>query len=86
MPYDDVQQAEATQDVPATEADAVIEGADEEVAGTVDALAAESLRDPSRSPQPEGVEGDPIGDAEEHIASLDMAEERRKLADLQRKL
>ena len=40
----------------------------------------------TKSPQPAGTEGDPIGEAEDHIASLDMDAERQKAADLMKKL
>jgi hypothetical protein len=57
------------------------EAEDTEVADTVDERASE-LTGSKPSPQPEGTVGDPIGDAEQHIASLDMDEERRKVQDL----
>ncbi len=69
--------------------DATAEGASDDdgaVADDVDALAAERATDSKPSPQPEGVEGDPIGEAEEHIASLDMDAERQKAADLMKDL
>jgi hypothetical protein len=88
MSENDVQQDEATPDTP--EEEATTEGAadtgDEEVAENVDGLAVDHLTDAKPSPQPAGVQGDPIGDAEEHLASLDMDEERRKAADLMKKL
>jgi len=84
MAYDDEQQEEAATDAP--EADAGAQGADDAIAGTVDNLAAEKLDTGYKSPQPEGTVGDPIGDAESHIASLDMDEERRKLAEIQKNM
>jgi hypothetical protein len=69
------QQDEATADAPEAEAD------DSQIADTVDERASE-LTGSKPSPQPEGTVGDPIGDAEEHIASLDMDEERRKVQKL----
>jgi hypothetical protein len=54
---------------------------DSAMADTVDERAGE-LTGSKPSPQPEGTVGDPIGDAEEHIASLDMEEERRKVRKL----
>jgi hypothetical protein len=84
------QEEQATDDAPDAAAD---DGApeaaaadDSEIADNVDGLASERLSDPTPSPQPEGTVGDPIGDAEQHIASLDMDEERRKLEELQKKL
>ena len=92
MSEDNVQQDEAAAN--ATEqptADSTIEeaagsGEDDAVAGTVDSLAEEHLTRSTPSPQPAGIDGDPIGEAEEHLASLDMEEERRKAADLMKKL
>jgi hypothetical protein len=69
------QQDEATADAPEAAAD------DSQIADTVDERASE-LTGSKPSPQPEGTVGDPIGDAEEHIASLDMDEERRKVQEL----
>jgi hypothetical protein len=66
--------------------EAVIEGDNAEVADQVDDLAVGHLTTDHKSPQPAGVEGDPIGDAEDHIASLDMDAEREKAADLMKKL
>jgi|tagenome__1003787_1003787.scaffolds.fasta_scaffold20528490_2 hypothetical protein len=93
MSEENVQQDEATPDAPeeptadATIEDAAGSGEDDAVAGTVDNLAEEHLTSRSTpSPQPEGVQGDPIGDAEQHLASLDMEAERRKAADLMKKL
>jgi hypothetical protein len=84
------QEEQATDDAPDAAAD---DGApeaaaadDSEIADNVDGLASERLSDPTPSPQPEGTVGDPIGDAEQHIASLDMDEERRKLQNLQDKM
>lgn len=77
----------ATDDAPEAAADDDgAQGDDSAVADNVDGLASEHLTDSKPSPQPEGVGGDPIGDAEQHIASLDMEEERRKLQELQKKL
>jgi hypothetical protein len=58
---------------------------DTAIADTVDDKAAE-LSGSKPSPQPEGTVGDPIGDAEQHIASLDMDEERRKVQELSKDL
>jgi hypothetical protein len=69
------QQDEATTDAPETSAD------DSQMADTVDERASE-LTGSKPSPQPEGTVGDPIGAAEEHLASLDMDEERRKVQEL----
>lgn len=82
MSEDAVQQDEATPETTETEGS----GEDSAVAENVDGLAADHLSDSKPSPQPAGVEGDPIGDAEQHIASLDMDEERKKAADLMKKL
>jgi hypothetical protein len=70
---DEVEQGNAVEGVDAGDAD---------MATTVDEAAVEKIVNPDKSPQPEGTEGDPIGDAEDHIASLDMAEERKKAAAL----
>ena len=86
MSEHDVQQDEAPPD---TAQEPTAEGApaeDAAVADSVDGLAVEHLTDSKPSPQPAGVEGDPIGEAEEHLAQLDMDEERRKAADLMKKL
>jgi hypothetical protein len=86
MSEHDVQQDEATPDTPE---EPTAEGApkdDAAVADNVDGLAVDHLTDSKPSPQPAGVQGDPIGDAEEHLASLDMDEERRKAAELMKKL
>jgi hypothetical protein len=90
------QEQQATDDAPeaatddgapeAAAADDGAQGEDSEIADNVDGLASERLSDPTPSPQPEGTVGDPIGDAEQHIASLDMDEERRKLQNLQDKM
>jgi hypothetical protein len=58
---------------------------DSAIADTVDDKASE-LSGSKPSPQPEGTVGDPIGDAEQHIASLDMDEERRKVQELSKDL
>jgi uncharacterized protein YjbJ (UPF0337 family) len=58
---------------------------DSEMAGAVDERAGE-LTGSKPSPQPEGTAGDPIGDAEQHIAGLDMDEERRKVQQLSKDL
>jgi hypothetical protein len=76
----------STDDAPEASADETVQGDDSAVADTVDDIAVGKLNDPAPSPQPEGTVGDPIGAAEEHIASLDMDEERRKLQELQNKL
>jgi hypothetical protein len=92
MSEDNVQQDEATPDAPEEPtADTTIEeaagsGEDDAVASTVDDLAVGHLSDSTPSPQPEGVQGDPIGEAEQHLASLDMEEERRKAAELMKNL
>jgi hypothetical protein len=67
-----------------TEADAA-SADDSAMADTVDERAGE-LTGSKPSPQPEGTAGDPIGDAEQHIASLDMDEERRKVEQLSKDL
>jgi hypothetical protein len=67
-----------------TEADAPSSD-DSAMADTVDERAGE-LAGSKPSPQPEGTVGDPIGDAEQHIASLDMDEERRKVQQLSKDL
>jgi hypothetical protein len=85
MSEHDVDQAEAAPDAPETAAEGADTG-DAAVAENVDELAVAHITDSKPSPQPEGVKGDPIGDAEEHIASLDMDEERRKAAELMKKL
>lgn len=82
MSADDVQQDEAAPEATA----GVIEGEDAEVASQVDDLTVGNLTSDTPSPQPAGVEGDPIGDAESHIAALDMQQERKKAADLMKKL
>ena len=64
-------------------AGADVDPEDAGIAETVDDRAGE-LSGSKPSPQPAGVTGDPIGAAEDHIASLDMDEERRKLEDLQK--
>lgn len=76
----------AADEAPEAAADAGAVGDDSAVADNVDGLAVEHLTDSKPSPQPEGVKGDPIGDAEQHIASLNMDEERQKLQDLQDKM
>ena len=86
MSEHDVQHDEATPDAPE---EPTAEGAsadDAAVADNVDDLAVEHLTDSTPSPQPAGVEGDPIGDAEQHLASLDMDEQRRKAAELMKRL
>ena len=86
MSEDNVQQDEAT---PETTDEPTAEGVradDAAVADTVDDLAVDHLTDSTPSPQPAGVQGDPIGEAEQHLASLDMEEERRKAAELMKKL
>jgi hypothetical protein len=75
--HDEQQQDEAATDAPSSD--------DTAMADTVDERAGE-LTGSKPSPQPEGTAGDPIGDAEEHIASLDMDEERRKVEELSKKL
>lgn len=87
MSDDTVQQEEeAAPDAPEATADATIQGEDAEVASQVDDITVGNLTSDTPSPQPAGTEGDPIGDAEEHIASLDMDAERQKAADLMKKL
>jgi hypothetical protein len=86
MSEEDVQQDEATSDAQDEAAPESAGTDDTAVAENVDGLAVDHLTDSKPSPQPEGVEGDPIGDAEEHLASLDMDEERRKAAELMKKL
>ena len=86
MSEHDVQHDEATPDTPE---EPIAEGAsadDAAVADNVDDLAVEHLTDSTPSPQPAGVEGDPIGDAEQHLASIDMDEQRRKAAELMKRL
>jgi hypothetical protein len=73
---------EQQQDEAATDAASADDSA---MAETVDEHASE-LSDSKPSPQPEGTVGDPIGDAEQHIASLDMDEQRRKVEELSKKL
>ena len=82
------QEEEATPEAEAPEAtaDDTIEGEDAEVASQVDDITVGNLRSDTPSPQPAGTEGDPIGDAEDHIASLNMDEERQKAADLMKQL
>jgi hypothetical protein len=75
--HDEQQQDEAATDAPSSD--------DASMADTVDERASE-LTGSKPSPQPEGTVGDPIGDAEEHIANLDMDEERRKVQELSKKL
>ena len=75
---------EEQQQEEATETDAQSSD-DSGVADTVDERASE-LAGSKPSPQPEGTAGDPIGDAEQHIASLDMDEERRKVEQLSKDL
>jgi hypothetical protein len=86
MSEEDVQQDEATPDAQDEAAPESAGTDDTAVAENVDGLAVDHLTDSKPSPQPEGVQGDPIGDAEEHLASLDMDEERRKAAELMKKL
>jgi hypothetical protein len=97
MSPDDVQPdeegAEGAEATEATEANAgdagdaeAAGGEDSAVADNVDGLANEHMSDSKPSPQPEGVQGDPIGDAEQHIASLDMEAERKKASDLMKDL
>jgi hypothetical protein len=86
MAEDDVPQGEDAPDAPEATADETIQGEDDQVASTVDEMTAGNLSSNTPSPQPAGVEGDPIGDAEQHIASLDMDAERQKAADLMKKL
>jgi hypothetical protein len=75
--HEEPQQDEAAADAPSSD--------DASMADTVDERAGE-LTGSKPSPQPEGTVGDPIGDAEQHIASLDMEEERRKVDELSKKL
>lgn len=85
MSDDDVKDEAAT-DAPEATADDTIEGDDSDVAGQVDDITVGNLSSDTPSPQPAGTQGDPIGDAEDHIASLDMDDERQKAADLMKKL
>jgi hypothetical protein len=75
--HEEQQQDEAAADAASSD--------DTSMADTVDERASE-LTGSKPSPQPEGTVGDPIGDAEQHIASLDMDEERRKVDELSKKL
>jgi hypothetical protein len=75
--HEEPQQDEAEADAPSSD--------DASMADTVDERAGE-LTGSKPSPQPEGTVGDPIGDAEQHIASLDMEEQRRKVDELSKKL
>ena len=75
--HEEQQQDEDEADAPSSD--------DASMADTVDERAGE-LTGSKPSPQPEGTVGDPIGDAEQHIASLDMDEERRKVEALSKKL
>jgi hypothetical protein len=75
--HEEQQQDETAADAPSSD--------DTSMADTVDERAGE-LTGSKPSPQPEGTVGDPIGDAEQHIASLDMEEERRKVEALSKKL
>jgi hypothetical protein len=75
--HEEQQQDEAAAGAPSSD--------DTSMADTVDERASE-LTGSKPSPQPEGTVGDPIGDAEQHIASLDMEEERRKVEALSKKL
>jgi hypothetical protein len=77
MSEHDEQQDEAATETPSSE--------DSSMADTVDERASE-LTGSKPSPQPEGTVGDPIGDAEQHLANLDMEEERRKVEQLSKKL
>ena len=75
--HDEQQQDEAATDAPSSD--------DSSLADAVDERASE-LTGSKPSPQPEGTVGDPIGAAEQHIASLDMEEERRKVEKLSKGL
>ena len=75
--HEEQQQDETATDAPSSD--------DSDMAETVDERASE-LSGSKPSPQPEGTVGDPIGDAEQHIASLDMDEQRRKVEELSKKL
>ena len=102
MADDDVQQDEAApdapeataddaadataDDAPEATADDTIEGEDSAVADQVDDIAVGNLTSDTPSPQPAGTEGDPIGEAEAHIASLDMDAERKKAAEVMKGL
>lgn len=79
MSEQDEQQQEQATETDAPSAD------DAAVADSVDERAGE-LSGSKPSPQPEGTVGDPIGDAEKHIAGLDMEEERRKVQKLSKDL
>ena len=80
--HEEQQQDETEADAPSSDAPS---SDDTSMADTVDERAGE-LTGSKPSPQPEGTVGDPIGDAEQHIASLDMEEERRKVEELSKKL
>lgn len=85
-----VEQDEDTTDAPEAAADDTtteeqVGSEDSQMADTVDERASE-LTGSKPSPQPEGTEGDPIGDAEQHIANLDMDQERRKVQELSKDL
>ncbi len=74
--HEEQQQEEETEpDAPSSEDSAMADTVDEAAGGRS-----------KPSPQPEGTAGDPIGDAEQHIASLDMDEERRKVQQLSKDL
>jgi len=88
MSDDVVEQDEAVTDAAPVEGNAV-EGVahdDAAIADNVDGLAVEKITSEYKSPQPAGVDGDPIGEAEDHLASLDMEAERKKAADLMRNM
>jgi hypothetical protein len=85
---DDQPQDEAALEAAADEttAEGQVDSEDAQMADTVDERASELIGSGPPSPQPEGTTGDPIGEAEQHIASLDMDEERKKVRELSDKL
>jgi len=88
---DDQPQDEAATDAPEaaaddTTAEGQVDTDDAQMADTVDEPASELTGTGPPSPQPEGTTGDPVGQAEQHIASLDMDEQRRKVQELSDKL
>jgi|GEM_PF-4477967 len=82
----DAPQDDAKPDAAVGNAAAGVDSGDAEIADTVDEAVVTSITSDYVSPQPEGIDGDPIGEAEDHIASLDMAAERKKAAELMKKL
>jgi len=87
---DDQPPDEAATDAPEaaaddTTAEGQVDTDDAQMADTVDEHAGE-LAGSGPSPQPAGIDGDPVGEAEQHIASLDMDEQRKKVQELSDKL